>query len=205
MGIIFPCIKIERWKYNKEYEIYVSNMGHFRDKSKTIITPFVIKGGYLAVFCKRVVQAHRLVMLTWRPITGAEHFTVDHLDHNKRNNCLDNLEWISEEENRRRGNRDHLDPEKVYEAMFNFAFEDVERCKEKNADKKVVAINPWTKTKSPVFIYPDMKNIDEVVSLTDYTDKRECKKGLIGEIGALFSGTNAQGWKKAFGIQLILV
>jgi hypothetical protein len=36
----------------------------------------------------------------------AENLTVDHLDHNKRNNSLDNLEWVSEEENLRRAKAD---------------------------------------------------------------------------------------------------
>ena len=25
-------LRVERWKWNKEYRIYVSNMGHFRDE-----------------------------------------------------------------------------------------------------------------------------------------------------------------------------
>ena len=50
-------------------------------------------------------------MLTWRPIPGAEDLTVDHLDHNKRNNALTNLEWVTREENLRRADEDHLDDE----------------------------------------------------------------------------------------------
>ena len=50
-------------------------------------------------------------MLTWRPIPGAEDLTVDHLDHNKRNNALTNLEWVTREENLRRAGEDHLDNE----------------------------------------------------------------------------------------------
>jgi hypothetical protein len=62
--------------------------------------------------------AHRVVMLTWRPTANAENLTVDHLDHNKRNNSLDNLEWVSEEENLRRAKADLIvsvegDPEMV--------------------------------------------------------------------------------------------
>ena len=44
-------------------------------------------------------MAHRLVMYTWCPIEDREAFTVDHLDHNKRNNRVDNLEWVSQAEN----------------------------------------------------------------------------------------------------------
>ena len=34
--------------------------------------------------------------------------TVDHLDHNKRNNDIRNLEWVTEKENRERATRDQL-------------------------------------------------------------------------------------------------
>lgn len=86
LKFIFPTFNfnIERWKWNKEYRIYVSNMGHFRDEHKRLIQIRIVKGGYVSV--KTVVgmkYAHRLVMLTWRPIPNAEDLTVDHLDHNK--------------------------------------------------------------------------------------------------------------------------
>ena len=37
--IILPrfIFRVERWKWNKEYRIYVSNMGHFMDEHKKII------------------------------------------------------------------------------------------------------------------------------------------------------------------------
>jgi len=37
-----------------------------------------------------------------------DNLTVDHLDHNKRNNCVDNLEWVTDSENKRRAKEDHL-------------------------------------------------------------------------------------------------
>ena len=100
---------IERWKWNKEYRIYVSNMGHFRDEHKRLIQIKIAKGGYVSI--KTAVgmkYAHRLVMLTWRPIPNAEDLTVDHLDHNKRNNSVANLEWVSKAENQRRAEKDFV-------------------------------------------------------------------------------------------------
>jgi hypothetical protein len=47
-------------------------------------------------------------MLTWRPTPNAEHLTVDHLNHNKRDNSLENLEWVSQEENIRRAKADFI-------------------------------------------------------------------------------------------------
>ena len=34
-------LNIERWKYNPTFELYVSNMGHIRNKSKADIAPKV--------------------------------------------------------------------------------------------------------------------------------------------------------------------
>ena len=97
LNLIF---KIERYKWNKEYRVYVSNLGHFKDEHKKLIAPKVQQNGYLVIKTPYGFKsAHRLVMLTWRPIPNAEELTVDHLDHNKRNNELMNLEWVTEEVN----------------------------------------------------------------------------------------------------------
>ena len=109
--IILPKLnfKIEKWKYNKEFRIYVSTLGHFKDEHKKNMAVYVSKNGYCMVKTKYgLKQVHRLVMLTWRPIPNAEDFTVDHLNHNKRCNELSNLEWVTFEENQRRAERDQV-------------------------------------------------------------------------------------------------
>ena len=107
---ILPTLKlnIERWKWNSEFRVYVSNMGNFKDEHKK---PIAIKIGSSSGYVKiktpyGVKSAHRLVMLTWKPIPNAEEMTVDHLDHNKRNNKLENLEWVDETENKTRAKED---------------------------------------------------------------------------------------------------
>ena len=111
---MFPTIKlnIERWKYNPTFELYVSNMGHIRNKSKADIAPKIMQNGYVVVYVygslNRYMLLHRVVMLTWKPTPEAEMLTVDHLDHNKRNNALSNLEWVTEEENLRRAKEDYI-------------------------------------------------------------------------------------------------
>ena len=113
---------IERWKWNPDFGIYVSSKGRFKNSDKKLIPIQIKEGGYCTVYCggnvHRQILAHRVVMLTWRPTANAENLTVDHLDHNKRNNSLDNLEWVSEEENQRRAKADLVvsvegDPEMV--------------------------------------------------------------------------------------------
>ena len=98
----------EKWKWNEEYGVFVSNFGHFRDKDKEDIPIKIIDTtGYVFVRTKHGARpAHRLVMLTWKPIEDRENFTVDHLDHNKRNNAVDNLEWVTAYENVERAKAD---------------------------------------------------------------------------------------------------
>lgn len=111
---MFPTIKlnIERWKYNPTFELYVSNMGHIRNKSKADIAPKIMENGYVVVYVNGSINGymllHRVVMLTWKPTPEAEKLTVDHLDHNKRNNALSNLEWVTFEENQRRAKADYV-------------------------------------------------------------------------------------------------
>lgn len=105
-NIIF---KIERWKFNKDYGVYVSTEGHFKDRQKRLIPVKIGNGGYCNIKTERgYVLAHRLVMFTWRPIPNAEKLTVDHLNHNKRDNSLTNLEWVTQQENLRRAHMDQL-------------------------------------------------------------------------------------------------
>ena len=100
-------IKIERWKWNKKYKIWVSSDGRLKDKNKKDLKQQVNVSGYMEYQGQRV---HRIVMETFKPIR--EKMTVDHIDHNKRNNCLDNLEWVTREENQERAEQDivYCDP-----------------------------------------------------------------------------------------------
>lgn len=101
--------KVEKWKWNKEYRLYVSNMGHVRDEHKQPKPIKVASTGYIVVkTANGYVMMHRLVMKTWMPTEDMDNLTVDHLDHNKRNNAVDNLEWVTAAVNRERAKRDFV-------------------------------------------------------------------------------------------------
>jgi hypothetical protein len=42
---------------------------------------------------------HRLVMLAWQPVENSHELDVNHIDGNKQNNHLSNLEWLSHADN----------------------------------------------------------------------------------------------------------
>lgn len=111
MNFIFPKLifTIEKWKWNKEYQLYVSNLGHFKDEHKNIIPIKIDRGGYVVIRTKNgLTKAHRVVMKTFCPTVDMDNLTVDHLDHNKRNNSVINLEWVTKEENKRRAVEDFI-------------------------------------------------------------------------------------------------
>ena len=103
---------VEKWKWNADFGIYVSNKGRFRSRDKKDLPVKINQKGYCLVHCEGTVNkyrlAHRVVMLTWCPTDDAENLTIDHKDHNKRNNAVDNLEWVTQEENWRRAYGDHI-------------------------------------------------------------------------------------------------
>lgn len=175
---IFPTFNfnIERWKWNKEYRVYVSNMGHFRDEHKQLIQVRVASDGYVKVkTAVGIKSAHRLVMLTWRPIPNAEDLTVDHLDHNKRNNSVSNLEWVSEAENLRRAEEDLIiinkPAVKTWKICFKccghrYYFDDTE-----SAAKYLMQLKTWKNDKSI---------IDEKYRTKEYVIQQIEKKAKSG-------------------------
>lgn len=102
-------IKFEKWKFNKEYGVWVSTEGKVKDRYKRILPTRMSKDGYCAVQTEKGFKnIHRLVMLTFFPIANSEKLTIDHLNHNKRDNSVKNLEWVTREENWKRARRDIL-------------------------------------------------------------------------------------------------
>ena len=91
----------EEWKslmYNG-ITIDVSNQGRIKNAQGRILG-FGIDSGYIIVTINGSnVRAHRLVCMTWKPILNPEMFVVNHIDNNKSNNHIDNLEWVTSAEN----------------------------------------------------------------------------------------------------------
>lgn len=87
---------------NGQYK--VSNTGKVKTaKTERILVPAIDERGYerVCLFKKdreRRYKVHRLVAITFLPNPEGKK-QVNHKDGNKRNNCVSNLEWVTNEEN----------------------------------------------------------------------------------------------------------
>lgn len=50
---------------------------------------------------KKTYRVHRLVMMAFKPIENMDNLEVNHIDGDKKNNALSNLEWCSASENQK--------------------------------------------------------------------------------------------------------
>lgn len=98
---------MEKWKEVKDWEekYLVSDLG----RVKSLITNKIIIGdknncGYRRVTfyngdIRERVFVHRLVAKTFIPTEGMKDLQVNHIDGNKENNTVLNLEWVTQSEN----------------------------------------------------------------------------------------------------------
>ena len=93
----------ERWKKVPELEnVKVSNLGNVKINGKAV-RPKVSDKGYFVIECEdKYFFVHRLVAKAFLKHNLEKYDTIDHIDQNKRNNALSNLEIVPHEENLRR-------------------------------------------------------------------------------------------------------
>lgn len=111
----------EIWKDIKGYPGYqISNKGRvWSTKSNRCLKPYLNNSGYRminiqAINGKRKGELiHRLVALHFldNPEKKPE---VNHIDRNKENNCVENLEWVTHGENNTLGRKGHYTHKKNY-------------------------------------------------------------------------------------------
>lgn len=108
-----------------EYDYEVSSLGRVKSKDRTVpigesftfkkgrvLKPEIIKKGYERVGLSKngtmkKKQVHRLVLENFNP-TDDDSLQVNHIDGNKRNNKLENLEWVTAKENNQHARRTGL-------------------------------------------------------------------------------------------------
>jgi hypothetical protein len=83
---------------DKQY--FVSNLGRFKNSSGIIMDNYKInENGYIRVYIyNKTFALHRLISLAFIENTENKE-QVNHIDGNKLNNSVENLEWVSNQEN----------------------------------------------------------------------------------------------------------
>lgn len=105
----------ELWKPIEGYEDYeISSLGRVKSLARLTTTgnrsvperirePNVMKGYHCITLRKdkkiKVFRIHRLVIEHFGDKQPSEEYQVNHIDGDKSNNCIDNLEWVTPREN----------------------------------------------------------------------------------------------------------
>lgn len=100
---------ITNCKYQLRYNYYVTDDGRiWSEKSNKFLSQHQDKDGYMKVRMgsfdidpgkTHTFSVHRLVLENFNPIKGMENLQVNHIDGDKTNNNLSNLEWVTCKEN----------------------------------------------------------------------------------------------------------
>lgn len=101
-------ILISKCKYQLKFDYYVEDNGKiWSGRTQKYLSVQLDKDGYEKVQMmsrdgkRHRYSVHRLVLENFNPVENMENLQVNHIDGNKRNNKLENLEWVTCSENNR--------------------------------------------------------------------------------------------------------
>lgn len=99
-------VKITHCKYDLKYNYYVNDNGTvYSEYSDKILSYQLDKYGYAKVQMMSIdgkrhrYSVHRLILENFCPVENMDKLQVNHIDGNKLNNKLENLEWCTCSEN----------------------------------------------------------------------------------------------------------
>lgn len=148
---------IEIWKESELKGILISNLGNISAKGNFAEKYYEFDfNGYKAIQTyNHTYYIHRLVAQAFLP-NPSNKPCVNHKDGNKKNNCVDNLEWVTHSENNRHAYRTGL------------KFPNKKTSKHKsvcmlNDDKEIICIFPKMKYANIVFKKDIDNNINRAI------------------------------------------
>lgn len=101
-----PEIK-DYYTINDKGEVFSDNSGKMKTRNRAG-TEYQIINFQTVDGKKKTFRVHRLVLLAFEPCHPIEKNEVNHIDGNKKNNSLENLEWITASENQQHAYRTGL-------------------------------------------------------------------------------------------------
>lgn len=148
---------LEVWKPIPEFEEFyeISNLGSVRSldrkvngfngekiKKGKLLKQHKRKNGYLSVYLSKngygkLFTVHRLLAKAFKPINN-DSLTVNHIDGNKQNNYVDNLEWCTMSEQLKHAiNLGLYTPKSPYERGYRCTKEDYQKASKKRMGHEV--------------------------------------------------------------------
>jgi hypothetical protein len=98
---------------------YNSNTGKFLKGQENYKNHYLSYNLTLPDGSKKRMYAHRLVALAYIPNNDPNKNQVNHIDGNKLNNCVDNLEWVTNIENVLHANNLELRKQTMFFVLIN--------------------------------------------------------------------------------------
>lgn len=114
--VVFKQLPLDLDGYESKY--FITNDGRiYSEYLQDYLKTFYSKGGYVRVKLNygdrsKKVMVHRLVAMAFIPNPDNKPH-VDHIDRNRSNNCVENLQWVTPKENAQlaveRGSKDTME------------------------------------------------------------------------------------------------
>jgi len=92
----------EKWNFLKIFNKYIeiSSFGRIKLKSGKITYGYKNMDGYYNTIVENHhLKIHRLVCMSFKPLPNYDNLVVNHIDANRGNNNINNLEWATSSEN----------------------------------------------------------------------------------------------------------
>lgn len=116
----------EKWKDIPNYEgLYqASNFGRIRNAKKKILKSYKRKDGYEKINLiknkkKKTFYVHRIIAKTFLNEQKGK-YDINHIDENKSNNSINNLEYCTNDYNNKYGTRGKRISKKLNKAVFQY-------------------------------------------------------------------------------------
>ena len=182
---------MEEWKDIEGYEgkYMVSNLGNVKSLSynktgkEKIMKPVKNNRGYLhVILCKegkvKAYTVHRLVATAFIPNT--ENLPeVNHIDEDKNNNSVENLEWVSSKYNINYGTRNKKAGEKLRGRKHS------EEHNRKIAEKLSKPIYGINKVNGLIVEFPSTQEAERITGI-DHSSIAKCCKGKLKSAGGFY-------------------